>query len=192
MRIVGGTFRGRTINAPSGTTTRPTSDRVRESMFSAIEARGLLGEGATILDAFAGSGALGLEALSRGASRVTFIENDRAALNTLRSNVDALGVGEAVSIQKRDMLRTPLSGIEGSPYSLLFLDPPYRIVSSEVRALVQRLIDCGALSSEGAVVWEHDAKTEPLLPVDLEVSFSRRYGSTAVTIAERRGGRGKL
>ncbi|WP_426954477.1 16S rRNA (guanine(966)-N(2))-methyltransferase RsmD [Muricoccus radiodurans] len=126
MRIVAGRFRGRALAAPPGAATRPTADRVRQALFDQLwhapwAGRALI-NGATVLDAFAGTGALGLEALSRGAARVTFIERDRAALAALRANIAALKIGPEARILPADALRPPRAE---APCTLLFLDPPY-------------------------------------------------------------------
>jgi 16S rRNA (guanine966-N2)-methyltransferase len=123
MRIVGGAWRGRGLVAPAGDTTRPTADRVRQAVFDMLMHAPWAGrdlfEGATVLDAFAGTGAMGLEALSRGAAQAVFMERDRAALAALRSNIAACGAGARVI--PGDVLRPP----PGSPCDIIFLDPPY-------------------------------------------------------------------
>jgi len=126
MRIVAGRLRGRALQAPAGATTRPTADRVRQALFDSLWHAPWAGrariEGAAVLDAFAGTGALGLEALSRGAAQVTFLEKDRAALAALRANVAALGAEDEARILPGDALRPPRAA---APCGLLFLDPPY-------------------------------------------------------------------
>lgn len=125
MRIITGAFRGRRLVAPAGTATRPTADRMRQAIFDMLMhapwgGRALL-EGASVLDAFAGTGAMGLEALSRGAGRAVFMEQDTAALAALRANVAACGAAPNVSILAADVLRPPAGPAQG----LVFLDPPY-------------------------------------------------------------------
>ena len=125
MRIIGGAWRGRRLNAPPGIATRPTSDRVRQALFDMLLHAPWGGrervDGAVVLDAFAGTGALGLEALSRGAATATFLERDRAALGSLRANVAACAAGARARVLASDALR-PLPGL---PSTLVFLDPPY-------------------------------------------------------------------
>jgi 16S rRNA (guanine966-N2)-methyltransferase len=125
MRIIAGDWRGRALRAPSGIATRPTADRVRQALFDMlIHARWAgpdLVEDAIVLDAFAGSGALGLEALSRGAAQATFMENDRASLAALRANIAACGAQDRCRVLEVDVLTAPL----GAPSGLVFLDPPY-------------------------------------------------------------------
>jgi 16S rRNA (guanine966-N2)-methyltransferase len=124
VRIIGGRFRGRRLTAPPGAATRPTSDRVRQALFDMLLHAPWAADavtGARVLDAFAGTGALGLEALSRGAAVATFLERDRAALAALRANVAACGAGGSARVIEADALRPP----RGSPATLAFLDPPY-------------------------------------------------------------------
>jgi len=137
MRIVAGAWRGRTLAAPPGATTRPTADRVRQAVFDMLLHAPWAGreavEGAVVLDAFAGTGALGLEALSRGAAAATFIERDRAALAALRANVAACRAEARCTVLAADALHPP----PGRPCALLFLDPPYgaRLLPVAVAAL---------------------------------------------------------
>ncbi len=125
MRIVAGAWRGRTLAAPPGDTTRPTADRVRQALFDRLMHAPWAGRdtlpGAAVLDVFAGTGALGLEALSRGAATAAFIERDRPALLALKANVAAVGAGSRCRIVPADALRPP----PGTPCGLVFMDPPY-------------------------------------------------------------------
>ena len=125
MRIVGGRFRGRTLSAPKSQAIRPTADRLREALFNILtHSYGDPVEGARVLDLFAGTGALGLEALSRGAAFVLFVDDGAEARALLRGNVDALGAGGATKVYRRDATRLgPAHPME--PFSLVFLDPPY-------------------------------------------------------------------
>ena len=138
MRIIAGAWRGRALLAPLGATTRPTADRVRQALFDRLMHAPWAGraaiEGARVLDAFAGTGALGLEALSRGAAHATFIENNRAALATLRANIAACRAEDRCTVLPADALRPP----PGAGCRLLFLDPPYgaNLVPQAVTALV--------------------------------------------------------
>src|SRR3954468_12744768 len=123
MRVIAGTYGGRPLNAPPGAATRPTSDRVREALFSILGARV---PGARVLDLFAGSGALGLEALSRGAGEALFVDDAAAAVRAIRANLDALG-GQA-EVRRADALRfLDAARRGGAQYDLVFLDPPYRL-----------------------------------------------------------------
>ena len=137
MRIIAGSHRGARIFAPKGTDTRPTGDRVREAAFN------LLGpgaaEGATVLDLFAGSGAMGLEALSRGAEKVTFVESDRDACRTINRNLDKLGLGGATVLCQDALAALRADARAGKRYDLVLVDPPYRRFSSLQNALIRYL-----------------------------------------------------
>jgi 16S rRNA (guanine966-N2)-methyltransferase len=158
MRIVAGTRRGRTLIAPPGTRTRPTADRVRQALFDMLLHAPWGGRDAIIdarvLDVFAGTGALGLEALSRGAAHVTFIEQDRAALAALRANIGACRVERSCSVLAIDALAAPPNAAAG----LVFLDPPYG--QDLVRRAVHRLRDVGRLAP-GAIIVAETGRNEP-------------------------------
>src|SRR5919206_4033417 len=134
-RIVAGTLGGRRLTAPPGRDTRPTSDRVREALFS------ILGpvDGADVLDLFAGSGALGLEALSRGAAHATFVESDREACRTINRNLDKLGLENATVLCQNVLTALRADARTGSRYDLVLLDPPYRRFSSLQNAMIEHL-----------------------------------------------------
>lgn len=189
MRIVGGRWRGRRLTAPAGSATRPTADRVREALFSILESRfGSLG-GVSVLDAFAGSGALGLEALSRGAARCTFVEVDRAAGRVLGANVEACGAGERAFLLHGDVVALAATGrLSGGPFGLLLADPPYRIGEAVLPALLLDLARSGQLDEGAAVVWEHDWGAGAAWPEGFEPVSGKRYGGTAVDIATWTGG----
>jgi 16S rRNA (guanine966-N2)-methyltransferase len=170
MRVVAGSFKGRRLQAPRGARTRPTSDRVREAVFS------LLGDvaGARVLDLYAGSGALGIEALSRGAASATFVERDARAAAALRRNLDA--VGADAEVRRQDVTRF-LASPSGT-YDLVFLDPPYDSAVRVAGPLSERLP--AVLTQEARIVTESDKRTplELTLPLELE----RVYGDTRVAI----------
>ena len=182
VRIVAGEFKGRVISAPKGASTRPTADRVREGLFSALVSRlGVDLGGGSALDAFAGSGALGLEALSRGASTVTFVEQDRRAFAVLRENVAELGVEKRSTVLQANVSTVAERGpLPGAPFSLLFLDPPYRIEQSEVRTLIECLVDNHGLTDGAVVLWEHDATSAVSWPSTIGPLFHLKYGSTRI------------
>ncbi len=189
MRVIAGTYGGRRLVVPRGVSTRPTSDRVREALFSQLVSMAGpdLGRPA-VLDAFAGSGALGIEALSRGALRTTFVERDPRALAALRHNLDILGLDERAVVYPGDLFtHLRRETIVGGPFALLFLDPPYRINKSEVRRAVVALAQLGLLSPDAVVVWEYDAGESLEWPPDFEPASERRYGDTAVDIVIWRG-----
>jgi 16S rRNA (guanine966-N2)-methyltransferase len=183
MRIVAGRFRGANIEAPKGLATRPTSDRVRQALFNVLEhgASGFDFEGARVLDLFAGSGALGLEALSRGARFALFIEDDAAARAAIRRNVEALGLTGASKIWRRDATRLGPSGTM-QPFDLVFCDPPYG-KGLGVRSLTAAAE--GAWLAPGAVaVLEERAETEIAWAAPFEEIERRRYGDTQIVMAK--------
>jgi 16S rRNA (guanine966-N2)-methyltransferase len=172
VRIIAGQYRGRRIGTPPGTDTRPTSDRVRESLFSIL---GPL-HGARVLDLFAGSGALGLESLSRGAAGATFVERAPAALKAIRTNLTALQA--EASVHDRDVLAFVRDASRaGGPYDLVFLDPPYR----DAAGLGPALDLVPLLADGGRAVTESDRRGPMTLP-GLEVTDERRYGDTLIRI----------
>lgn len=185
MRIVAGEWRGRRITAPKGVATRPTSDRVREAMFSSLASHLGPGLGATaVLEPFAGSGALGFEALSRGAATVTFIESDRHARETLAANAESLGAMGRVGIVAGDAFKLAShGGLPHAPFGLILLDPPYRIDAARVRELLEGLVASGAVEGGATVSWEHASATPAAWPDGFEVRSAKRYGSTALDIA---------
>ncbi|MDO8987979.1 MAG: 16S rRNA (guanine(966)-N(2))-methyltransferase RsmD [Coriobacteriia bacterium] len=182
MRVIAGTHKGRILRAPKGLTTRPTADRVREALFSRLASLGAI-EGVGVLDAFAGTGTLGIEAISRGAARATFVENEKAALQALRGNLDSLRITDTTQVVAKDMFALAHRGsLPGAPFALLFLDPPYRIDKSEVRGLVASLVQSGVLMMGAIVVWEHSADRSALWPEMVSELGSKCYGDTAVSI----------
>lgn len=198
MRIVGGRWRGRAIEAPEGRgTTRPTSDRARESMASMIlSAAGLDLTGLSVLDAFAGSGAMGLELLSRGARRATFVERDRRVAGMVRRTAASLGAArDEASVLCGDVFALAARGLPGAPFDIVFLDPPYAVEAARVAALVDALAETGQLADDAIVVYEHAAdaagiEPAPSGPVNLELRKSRTHGITTVDLlVARPGGR---
>ena len=177
MRIVAGSRKGHRIGAPKGVVTRPTGDRVREAVFSLI---GPI-EGATVLDLFAGSGALGLEALSRGASRCVFVERDREACRVIQSNLDKLGLAGAIVVNRDVLAALRDERTRGRRHDLVLLDPPYEEWESYSVRLAELMPE--VLEEDGAVVVETSARVEPELPLDLVTS--RRYGSARITVFSR-------
>lgn len=170
MRIIAGEWRGRRIEPPPGRATRPTTDRVREAWMSTVSAEL---PGARVLDLFAGSGALGLEALSRGAAHATFVESAAAPLRSLRANIAALGAAPRCDIVRADAHRYA-EGLQPGAFDVAFADPPYR------EGHARRLAEAFARSAFAAVLCiEHHRADE--LPADLEGQRSRRYGDTVLT-----------
>jgi 16S rRNA (guanine966-N2)-methyltransferase len=182
MRIVGGRHRGRALVAPPGRDIRPTSDRAREALFNILthgEHAELLRD-ATVLDAFAGTGAFGLEALSRGAAEAYFIENARPALDALRRNIDALGETARASVRSGDATRPPPAP---KAATLAFLDPPYR--SGLGPAAVEALAAAGWLAGDALVILEISAKEEVATPERFDVADERRYGAARLVFLKR-------
>lgn len=185
MRIIAGEFKGRPLKAPKGTQTRPTTDRVKESVLSALlSAYGPL-EGVRVLDAFAGSGSLGIECLSRGAASAHFFERDRAALAALSDNVGMLRLPkERARIFKADVLRNPpLLG--SAPYDVVLLDPPYAYEAADILAFVGALAGAGRLASDAVIVYEHASKADLAEAADacgmaLDILSTKRFGGTAI------------
>ena len=174
MRVIAGIYGGRTLKTPPGAATRPTSDRVREALFSILGARV---EGARVLDLFAGSGALGIEALSRGARDATFVDAAPAAIRALEANLQALGI--AADVHRGDAVRfVSAASARGAQYDLVFLDPPYRQAERLARSLSEAL---PAVLAPGAVAVAESDRRAPLV-LDLPLDDERRYGDTLIRI----------
>ncbi|MFN2617128.1 MAG: 16S rRNA (guanine(966)-N(2))-methyltransferase RsmD [Thermoleophilaceae bacterium] len=174
MRVVAGAFKGRRLQAPRGKRTRPTADRVREALFS------MLGDvsGARVLDLYAGSGALGIEALSRGAARALFVDSDRAAVAAIRRNLEA--VDSAAEVRRQDVVRFLAAGTGGT-FDLVFVDPPYDSPGRLGDSLSERLPPL--LSQDARIVTESD-KRKPL-ELELPLVTERTYGDTRIALHRR-------
>ena len=173
MRVISGELGGRRLVAPDGTTTRPTTDKVRQAVFNSLDHAGEL-DGAAVVDLYAGSGAMGLEALSRGAARCTFVERDRNALAALRANIDTLAVGPRATVVASDVLAwlPALRNVD-----VVFVDPPYTFDTWE------RLL--GLIENSGARLVVAEAADEVAPPPAWGIRRSKRYGRTWVTVLER-------
>jgi len=176
MRVIAGSRKGHTIAAPRGRETRPTSDRVRENVFNLV---GPL-DGARVLDLFAGSGALGIEALSRGAVSAVFVERDPDAVRTIERNLDRLRLTGARVVHGDALVTVEREAAAGAKYDLVLVDPPYGMLT-EIQTRLARHLPL-LLAADGLVVLETDARVEPELP--LPVRTSRKYGQTRVTLFE--------
>jgi len=181
VRIVGGEARGRPLRAVPGRSTRPTSDRVRQSLFDALGQRC---DGLRVLDLFAGTGALGLEALSRGARSATLVDEDKNACAVALRNAESLGYGDRCRVVREDVFRA-VPRLDG-PYDLVFSDPPY--ATRTTRPVLELLADAGLLAEGGRAVLERDRR-EPLpeIPAGLRLLEERRYGDTVLLFVERGG-----
>ena len=177
MRVIAGTRGGRGLRAPAGTGTRPTSDRVREAVFSMLGSV----EGDRVLDLFAGSGALGIEALSRGAGEATFVESVPAVAAVIRANLRTLDLAGEVAVRPA-LAYVTAAAAAARQYDLVFADPPYRLASSVGPELSAALPS--VLSPAGRVVTESDRR-DPL-EFDLPLVRERRYGDTVIRIHEAR------
>jgi 16S rRNA (guanine966-N2)-methyltransferase len=179
MRVVAGSARGRRLVAPPGDATRPTSDRVREAIFNALWSRGAVVD-ATVLDLFAGSGAMGIEALSRGAAHATFVDDDGRARRVISDNLATCGLADRADVvadkAERFVERSP-----GQAYDVVFCDPPYAFGDDEWTALL------GRLDTDLAVL---ESNRELELSADWEVLRAARYGRTWVTLGAKRSPRG--
>ena len=183
MRIVGGRLKGRVLSAPSSRAIRPTSERLRESIFDILEHRfpGQI-EGARVVDLFAGTGALAIEALSRGARFALFVDNCAAARALLRANVEALALGGVTRIWRADATRLG-SAPAGGPFALAFLDPPYG--QALAGPALASLIEGGWLEPNALCVVEEDARVDTASPISLARVDERVYGDTKISIFRR-------
>lgn len=182
MRIVGGSLSGRVIRAPPGAATRPTSEKVREAMFNILgNIMGSL-EGAHVLDLFAGSGGLGIEALSRGAAHATFVDAGKPALAAVRGNLRELGLDARALVVTGDAVAQAARLVPAAPWRLVFVDPPYR---SDLATRAVLAVPADRLAPGAVIVIEHDRHNAPpdalgsLLRTD-----QRRYGDTMVSFFE--------
>jgi 16S rRNA (guanine(966)-N(2))-methyltransferase RsmD len=178
VRIIAGEHKGTRIFAPPGRDTRPTSDRAREAAFNLIGPV----DGADVLDLFAGSGAMGLEALSRGAGRAVFVETDRDACRAIEGNLDKLRVTGAIVLQRDAMRVLAEEAARGRRYDLVLVDPPYEMFNSLQDGLSRHLP--AVLAPDGIVVVETDEREEPELPA-LTLRTSRRYSSARISLFEQ-------
>jgi 16S rRNA (guanine966-N2)-methyltransferase len=174
VRIIAGERKGHTIFAPRGRETRPTSDRVRENVFNIVAA---WVPDARVLDLYAGSGAMGLEALSRGAASAVFVESDADAVRTIERNLDKLRLSGTI-VRQGAATALAQEANAGRKYDLVLVDPPYGMTDYDVLSRYLPRV----LADDGVLVLETDARTEPALP--LAVRSTRKYGGTRVTLFE--------
>ena len=179
MRIIAGAFKGRKLEAPTWAGVRPTSDKLRETLFNIVASRV---PGAAVLDVFAGSGALGLEALSRGASRAVFIEHDRRAAALIATNIARCGVEERCAIIRDAAERALQNSIDGDPFGLVMLDPPYAFgaLADAVHAAAKHL------APEGLLILEHASRRTPPPIESVTAVRAVRSGDSSLTFFEPR------
>ncbi len=182
-RIISGRFRGRRLSVPKGTDIRPTTDRMRERLFSILgHGRYPAMAGAQVADIFAGTGALGLEALSRGAAHVTFVEKARGSLNCLRSNITALDAEAETKVIMSDAAAVARST---EPFDFVFMDPPYR--QGLLRATLDRLIAAGWLKNDTAIICELASDEAVDIPPSLHIIDDRQQGKQRILILTQSG-----
>ena len=185
LRVIAGSMRGRRLVSPQGNGVRPTKDIVREAMFSALDARGVLG-GAVVLDLYAGSGALAIEALSRGADAAVLVERDRSALAAIRSNVELLGLDATTRVVARDVM--PFlreTQPHDAPFDLVCADPPYDTGDDAVTALLVALESPGWLAPGALVTIERPARHPVATPPGWSSGWQRAFGDTLLTFCSR-------
>jgi 16S rRNA (guanine966-N2)-methyltransferase len=184
-RIIAGEAGGRRLAVPPGEAVRPTSDRVKESVFSALGPGRLVG--ARVLDLYAGSGALGLEALSRGAAEALLVDRDKAAAGAIRTNIDTLGF-DGRAVLRQAPVATLLTGPRpGEPFQLVMLDPPYDTPASDVEEVLRLLVEGEWVTPDATVVVERSAGSSPLgWPAGWGSTWERCYGDTLVLFAQRK------
>jgi len=184
-RIIAGEVGGRRLAVPAGDAVRPTSDRVKESVFAALGPGRLVG--ARVLDLYAGSGALGLEALSRGASAAVLVERDAAAARAIRSNVETLGFDDRARLRVAPVAAVLAGPAPQEPFDLALLDPPYDLPPVDLEAVLRRLAEAAWLAEDATVVVERAAGSVPLQwPPGWGSTWERCYGDTLVLFAQRK------
>lgn len=184
-RIVAGTLGGRRLVVPPGDRTRPTSDRVREALFSALESMTDL-DGARFADLYAGSGAVGLEAYSRGAEHVLLVEFEPRAARVIRENIAALRAAPTVRLVTGKVAAVLAAGPDGAPYDVVFADPPYAVPDEEISAMLTGLVDGGWLAADAVVVVERATRGGPVRWVrGFTAERGRRYGETTLWYGRR-------
>jgi len=184
-RIIAGAHGGRRLSAPPGAGTRPTSDRVREALFSALDSMIDL-DGVRFADLYAGSGAVGLEALSRGSSHALLVESDARAARAIRDNIVALRVGSAARLVTGKVAQVLAGPPDGGPFDVIFADPPYAVSDDEILELQQDLLANDWLTKDAVVAIERSSRGDPMTWVEgVTADRSRRYGETTLWYGRR-------
>jgi 16S rRNA (guanine(966)-N(2))-methyltransferase RsmD len=183
-RVIAGTYGGRRLRTPPGQGTRPTSDRVREALFSTLDSLTDLDD-AWVADLYAGSGAVGLEAASRGAGHVTLVESAPAAARAARANIAALGVGDLVTLVTTTVERA-VAAPPARPYDVVFADPPYDLPDDDLASVLAAIGAHGWLTADGLLVVERSTRSpEPAWPEVVTSGRGRRYGETTLWYGRR-------
>ncbi|MBQ9944112.1 MAG: 16S rRNA (guanine(966)-N(2))-methyltransferase RsmD [Clostridia bacterium] len=179
MRIIAGEKKSRRIEAPEGTDTRPTADRIKEALFSILQRRLY---DASVLDLYAGSGALSLEALSRGAASAQLVDKNFKACKVIRQNIQSLGYEEKAQLMNtEDAKAVEMMEGQGRTFDLIFLDPPYRMNMTDMMGRLEKKL----LAEDGMIVCEHDRNTPPDTPPNLILQDRREYGNTGISFFVR-------
>ena len=179
MRVIAGTAKGRKLRVPAGLHVRPSGARLRESAFGILEHRGAI-DGARVLDLFAGTGALGIEALSRGAASLVAVEQDRAVAKLLQANVEHAGFADRTRVVVQPAARAVAQLPDGDSFDLVLVDPPYR--EGLAQPVLERLAERGLVTPDGLVLVEH-ARVESLAwPETWELELERRFGDSTITL----------
>jgi len=187
MKITGGNWNGRIISAPEGLVTRPTSDLVRGAIFNTLHFMIPAYKDLVVLDGFAGSGALGLEALSRGAHHAVMVESDQRAFDVLQRNVAMLDCKKRVTLKRVDLLSLSFTQRAYNPFNLVFLDPPYEYSATLVHKVLLHLVNSKVLARDAFIVYEHSPDQVLELPKGFEFIKEKEYGSTLVTYLQYKG-----
>ncbi|HEY5171965.1 MAG TPA: 16S rRNA (guanine(966)-N(2))-methyltransferase RsmD [Acidimicrobiia bacterium] len=181
LRVIAGSARGRRLVAPAGDQVRPTKDIAREAMFSALDARGAIDD-AIVLDLYAGTAALAIEALSRGAAGAVIVERDRAALEAIRANLHVLPPNPSVDVVARDVGRFLAGGPPpDAPFDLVFVDPPYDTADGDVTELLVALLAPGWLAAGAIVSVERPVRHPVVVPPGLSTGWERTFGDTLLS-----------
>lgn len=181
MRVISGSARGRKLHRPAGSRVRPTADRVKEALFSALVSRFGSFDGLVVLDLFAGSGGLGIEALSRGVAKAVFVDCHPESITLTRNNLLLTGLaGSATLVMMEASKALKRFAAEGKIFDIVFVDPPYNDLELTQRVL-QLLAELAPLSANGVIVFEADSRSEPNLPDMCHLLSRKVYGDTAVS-----------
>lgn len=185
MRVIAGVAKGTKLKAPRGLRVRPTTDRAKEALFSVL-AKEL--NGAVILDLYAGTGSLGIEALSRGAKEAVFVDRDKAAVETVKRNLEETSLVASACLLRNSAIKAIYKlARENYQFNLIFLDPPFKINMIELKEVLEALVQAKVLSHQGLVVLEHSSKVKPPEAEGLEVESSRVYGDISFSFYKSEG-----